>query len=973
MTNPNWNVENLAAPTRAGMTMTAKWEVPAACLKTGANDRTRFEGLDILWVFDANPKSGAIKRSKLTSLPRESTSKNSQKTDSESIPRKSFYPLPGKPKLTMVDFWVRGYNWQGTKRYYGPWSHRALTFAVPEKPALSMTYDSSTGIVTMTYTATQPDGAAERYDTLISMTVHNTKNYVNAAYTGLTTSFTAEVPQSGTLAIGEFRKATGSATNRGFAGNSATATATLYVCHPNPPVCGTPSLLYATKGVLTTAALRIPLSSAGNVSDGSTVIRPSEITLQRLKNYTSATNASGAASSQGWQDVASDNGATSGLSDTWVNAVSDDGKFTWYRFVSKRDGYSTYGVPVQARCINVPDSSQTTGRAKIDTIASGEDGKSLVITMSGKEYDDDGYEVSWADSTDAWASTVLPSTFETTESSLVIKGLTEGTEYYVKARAFDVDSSGVKHYGAYSDMKSEIPITTPSTVVLSGPRMTPRGSNIVVSWIYDVEQPQTQWRLVDLADRVKHSGSGASTNFIITPDMYGSASYLSYAVEMTTGGGWARSAPIMMSIADPPTCSLDLSNELEAQPIAFDVASSTGDKVRVVVTALGSSGTGLHGDRQQYAGDTVYSAVHEPTWATVSNVRTASIELPAGLALFDGAAYRVDVTAVDDSSGLASETQTAEFEVVWAHKAQQPTATATASQIDMSVTVTVAAPVDYVQGDRFDLYRVTSDGERLIASAQPFGTAVTDRLAPYSSDGANLRYMAVTRTADGGICISEDIVYALKGSELRFDWSDKHVELPYNLELSDTVSTDSETRKHMDGESESYAENGYSRRSSLSASMTRFEDAGQHELVREMLQHPGSVFVRTPDGLAFAAQITPGTISRTAGDALESVDITAQEHALTDGDKPTATDISVPQWGGGAVEALNGVVYDSEGGFPMDDWVFVGYDGATLYVCDPDNVVRDGDGELMLDWVFDGISLWDENGDEVAVTDEPEE
>jgi hypothetical protein len=781
------------------------------------------------------------------------------------------------------------------------------------------------------------------------------------------------VPDSGILGIGEFRKVTGTAVNRGFVGNSATASATLYVCHPNPPVCGTPSLLYATKGVLATASMRIPLSSPGIVKDGSTSIRPTEIVLQRLKNYTSPTDASGAASSQNWQNVATDNGTTNGLSDTWVNAVSDAGKYTWYRFAAKRDGYTTYGVPVQAKCINVPDSSQTTGRAKIESIASGDDGKSLVITLSGKEADDDGYEVSWSDATDAWSSTIQPSTFDTADSSLIIKGLTEGTEYYVKARAFDVDADGIKHFGDYSDMAAGIPITIPSTVVLSGPRTTPRGSNIVVSWIYDVTAPQTEWRLVDLSDKVRFSGSGAATSYIITPEMYGSASYLALAVEMTTGGGWARSAPITLNIAEPPTCELDMPDELEAQPIAFTVASNKGDSVRVVVTALGSSGTGLHGDRQQYAGDTVYNGLHEPTWETVSNVRQASIELPTGLALADGATYRVDVTAVDDGSGLASETQTAEFAVAWAHKAQQPTASATVSQADMSATVTVSAPSGYVQGDRFDLYRVTSDGERRIASALPFGSAVTDRLAPYSADGANLRYIAVTRTADGDACISADIPYTLKGSELRLDWPENHVELPYDLEMGDTVSTDAETRKHMDGESESYAESGYSRRASFSASLVRFEDAERRELVRSMLQHPGSVFVRTPDGLAFAAQITPGTMNRSVGDAKESVDITAQEHALTDGDKPTSTDIAVPQWGGGAVEALNGVVYDATGGFPMDDWVFIGYDGTTLYVCDPNAVVRDDSGDAMVDWVFDGIALYDENGDVVDVTDEPEE
>ena len=67
------------------------------------------------------------------------------------------------------------------------------------------------------------------------------------------------------------------------------------------------------------------------------------------------------------------------------------------------------------------------------------------------------------------------------------------------------------------------------------------------------------------------------------------------------------------------------------------------------------------------------------------------------------------------------------------------------------------------------------------------------------------------------------------------------------------------------------------------------------------------------------------------------------------------------------------MVYDTAGGFPMDDWVFIGYAGTTLYVCDPDGTVRDGDGDEMADWEWDGTVLYDDNGDPVEVTDEPEE
>ena len=974
MTDLKKTVENLTAPERKGMKVSTKWEVPSASLKRDAKDNVKFSGLDMLWVFDANPKTQGIKRAKGDVLERDNSNKNTQKTDKEVIPRSSFYPYKGKPKLAQAEFWIRGYNRQGTanKKHYGPWVHRALTFKVPAKPELEMSYDPTNGQVTTTYTTTHPDGARECHDTVISITVAGTKKKNNDAYTDLTRSFAYEVPNANILPIGGYKKVTAKAKNRGLAGASDEVTAKYYVCHPNKPVCGKPTISYATKGVLSTAAIRIPITAVGVVRSKTDVIRPQEVQLQRIKNTTTATDKAAVAQLSGWENVAVDNGTTNGLTDTWVNAVSEAGKYTWYRAIAKRDGYETYGVPVQAKCINVLAQSQTAGRASI-SLASGEDGVSIVATLSGKQANDDGYEVSWSEFEDAWNSTEQPETFTTANSSLIIRGLDEGVEYFARARAFDTASDDSIVYGQYSDTKSCTPITMPSTVVLSGTEVTPRGSDLVLSWTYDTDAPQKQWRLVDASGKVRYSGKGAACRYVITRAMYGSASSLTYHVEMTTGGGWAKSDAVTFTIADPPTCSITVGATLTAQPLSFTVASDKGDTVAVALTALGSSGTGLHGDAQQYDGDTVHAALYSPTWATSNNVRSATIELPSGLALLDGASYRLDVSANDVQTGLDSATASAVFEVDWTHKASQPTGTITVNSDDRAVTVTVAAPSDYATGDRFDLYRVTADGERRIAQAQPFGTAITDRRAPYSYNGQNLRYIAVTRTADGSVCISDDIEYTLVGSSLRFDWGDAYIELPYDISMSDTIENDAETRKHMDGTSEGYAESGYSRSAELSANIIRLGDAEQKELVRSMLQHPGSVFVRTPDGLAYSANVTPGRIGRSARGAVESIDVTAEEHALTEEDIPGANDIVQPAWGGGAVEAHNGVVYDSTGGFPMDDWMFVGYSGTTLYVCDPDSVVRDGDGEAMDDWEYDGEALYDDNGDEVEVTDEPTE
>lgn len=970
-------VENLAAPTRTGAKVTAKWEVPAESKKADAPYKVRMTGLDMLWVFDADPKNGGHEKKKGDVVARDATNKNTQRTDTETIPRKKFYPFKGKPKLVNAEFWVRGYNTQTVNsksvKVYGPWAHKAITFSKPDKPSISLTYNDSTGKVTASYTTDNPNGAKERYDTAVTYIVADSKKIDGSAYEATEKSLGSyDVPGALGLNIGQYLSASLSAYNRGLRGNSGTASETVYICHPNVPVCGTPTLLYAEPDVLSTAMVKVPVTGTGSVKAGSYTIHATELVLQRLKNSSTATNAASAAADAGWSNVTTDDGESSGMTDTWANAVSDAGKYTWYRLAAKRNGYTTYSVPVQAKCINVLSSSGGQGAATI-SVAVNADGKSATATLSGKLSTDAGYEVSWSDASDAWVSTAQPDTFLTTGSSLVVKGLTEGTEYFFRARAYSLDSDGNPVFGTYSATVNKTPYTTPSTVILSGAKVTPRGSDLLLTWVYDTESTQTQWRLVDSSGKAKFSGKGGACSRVIKPKEYGSASSLTLRVEMTTGGGWAASKYMTFTFADAPTCSINAAATITAQPYSFTVSSDKGDTVNVSLTALGSSGTGLYGDPQQYNADTVHANEYAPMWATSGGVRSATIELPSGLALFSGARYLLDVTVTDRETGMESATASAVLTVDWAHRAQQPIGTAVPDADSLSVTVTVNAPQDYAEGDRFDLYRVTPDGERRIAAAQPFGTSITDRLAPYSSDGENLAYIAVTRTADGDACIGGDIEYELASSELRFDWAEQYVELPYNLALADDIAKDVEVRAHLDGSHQAYWNQGHTRKATLSTDLIRFEDHDDQVLLRDMLHHAGSVFVRTPNGMAFAADVNPGTIESSASSALVGVSLNATEHDLTDEGRPQETDIVQPAYTGGAIEAHNGVVYDSTGGYPLDDWQFIGYSGQTLYAADEESAVHSGDGTLLSDWTWNGITLYDANGDEVEVTEEAEE
>ena len=899
MTKIKTVVAKLTTPKRTGSDMSVTFEVPSKALKDNAKDDVRAEGIDMLWIYDAKPATKGNKKGKNDTLDRDRTNKNKAKSDTSDIPREMYYPVTDV-RLSSVEFWARVYNVQGSgqsrKKVYGEWEHKAFKFAKPASPSVAISYDSASGRVTPSYSTTHPDGKKDCSHTAVWLTIAGTPKLSGTRYTSVERSLGPySVPDARQLGIGRFKKVTFSAQNLGLGGKSnKKSVPDLYVCHPNPPTCGKPELVFNTKGEYVTAMVRVPIKDSGTVVDGKVKIQPQSLKLQRLKNALSSTDVNGAASADGWQDVTTFEGATKGLSDEWIHSVSDAGKFTWYRAVAVRDGYETPGVPVYAEDVTVYESSVVAGAARIDSATAGADGKSVTLTFSGKDVDDKGYEASWSVDEDAWESTDPPDTYETTGSSLIVKKLTEGRRYFFKARAYDMDADGNYVYGRYSAAVDVTPVSTPSTVILDGPQTTPRGGSIALSWTYDTDAQQTEWRLVDGSGVVAYSGAGSSCAHLITPAQYGEASSLTYHVEMTTGGGWAKSEERTFAIADKPTCALTAPATLTVQPVELTVASDTGDSVLVVVTAEGCSGSGLDGDRDQLPGDTVYSAVLSPDWSGEDTQRSATVQLP-GMALWNKATYIVEVTVTDTQTGLDSDTASSTMVIDWARTASQPTGTAEVDQEARTVTVTVGAPEDASADDTFDLYRVTSDGERRIASGLPFGTSVTDDRAPFSHDGQNLSYIAAHRTTDGDVCVSEDIEYSLACKSLRLDWGKRFIELPYNLAISDSFEKDSEVRKHMDGTRQAYWNAGVTRKASLSTDLIRFEDGEEQELLRDMLQHAGSVFVRTPDGLAYAADVQPGTIERSSGSGAVSVSLECTEHDLTDEDVPGEVDIVRPE------------------------------------------------------------------------------
>jgi hypothetical protein len=175
--------------------------------------------------------------------------------------------------------------------------------------------------------------------------------------------------------------------------------------------------------------------------------------------------------------------------------------------------------------------------------------------------------------------------------------------------------------------------------------------------------------------------------------------------------------------------------------------------------------------------------------------------------------------------------------------------------------------------DQWDIYRVTGDGAQLIGEGYPLDHEVTDEWAPFGT-GMDLAYRVACRTADGDVAWA-DFEYVQDGGSLRFDWEDGSVELPYNVAVSDAYEKDVDVHSYLDGGTDAYYNQGIRRKARLSTDVMRLEDQSTVAGVRALARHPGTAYVRTPDGSAYEADVqvssmgTDGAVVAVAIDATE--------------------------------------------------------------------------------------------------------
>ena len=875
------------------------------------------------------------------------------------IKRQNFYPVT-TVKLTSVIGRVRCKNKHGA----AGWNDRTYSFDKPGLPTISeLEQTEEGGFITFTITAyDDKSGKKERYDTQYDIAVYDDRTKATTKYEGSFTgsslswvdnvqsSYHIDVSDRHQLTYDQYVKITVKARSRGYAGDSSWqeestnhAKAILVVSYPALVNLGNPVI----PGTSPTDKVTIPIKTNATEEHPVTGVR-----LQKLVNvpYDKANRIPGTAD---WQDTnIIDNGACTALAINVSEVLPDAGMHSWVRVKSWNqfeDMFYRYSEP---KMLYALEADLPTGADDVISILqaiSDEDGKGVELTLGWNadgEDDSTGTEVSWSPNAKAWRSSEGPKTHEFTWSdgeltwpptdqeletgqervtyldSAVIhinSDIEEGTLYHFQARRY-MEGEDNTTYGPYSSMMDAMPVSSPSSVVLSCRPYVPNGSDLPVSWTYDSEATQVEWQLITgtVTEVIEHIDDGTEEGLDVThswitsgterivmrgTDASGSclvtASRLAefvdqnatvpIAVRMGTGGRLVDSEAVVVSVVDPPTVSVTVPSVLDEQPLTIGLSSTSTPEVAIVVSAGdgGIAGDTPFGVTDQFEGDTVWSDVVRPEWVDSSGTYTHSFDLPITWELRDGGNYVVTARATDPSTGLSSGEVTETFSVDL-RDAPEPSASIEIEPYDTvddagfrtrGAIVHLVAPQEAAETDRYDVYRLTPSGPYLVASGVDLNTDVDDRFAPYG--GTEKGYRVACWTIDGTMNWA-DYTYELPGKELRVDFNGEYVELPWNVGVSDSFEKDFEARRKLDGSVDGYWNEGAMRKASLSTDLIRLKEQEKVAAVMRLGEYTGPCFVRTPDGSAYMANVTVNSIGGSRKDTAVAVSLEATEVALTE-------------------------------------------------------------------------------------------
>lgn len=552
-----------------------------------------------------------------------------------------------------------------------------------------------------------------------------------------------------------------------------------------------------------------------------------------------------------------------------------------YTAKTRSDGADSYSVTAQMQSANIVWQGGAVPVAPDEVTASKTNITGTIrVTWNWTWTAADAAELSWADHEDAWESTAEPDTYQVSNlfaSAWNISGLDEGKIWYVRVRLLSGET-----FGPYSDIitvdlssapfKPVLTLSSPTTLI---------GNLFTAYWSYisadttaqayaEVCTAEISSGTVTYGDVIARVETAQHVDITCPEDWTEGDTYLlCLRVTSASGNKSEWSDPVAITVAEPLTATITNTSLVDvAVPEDSDdptetrtVLSLTVMPLTVTVTGAGTGGVttvvieraaDYHIERPD---ETERNGFEGETIIVYSQLGEDQITIDAGEligTLDDGGSYRL-IATVQDGIGQHDSAEL-EFEVHWAHQANEPSATVCTD--GTAVRITPEAPANGRSTDVCDIYRLSADRPVLIVEGGTFGTTYVD---PYPAIGGSHRI--VTRTADGDYTTADgsfawvDVPDGFELDHNLIDFDGQQIALRYDLSLSNTWKKTFTETKYLGGSVTGDWSPAVDRSLSMAAASITTFDADTINYLRKLAVYPGICHVRTMDGSSFDADI----------------------------------------------------------------------------------------------------------------------
>ena len=505
----------------------------------------------------------------------------------------------------------------------------------------------------------------------------------------------------------------------------------------------------------------------------------------------------------------------------------------------------------------------------------------------------DEYEIEYTDTKDYFDTTSVPKT-TSTSNKVTITGLTIGTEYFFRVRAKNQngESGWTKIKSAVLGVKPAAPTTWSSTVTAIV------GEPLNLYWVHNAEDGSSQTyaeleltengetRTIRIENSTNEDEKDKTSVYPIDTKNYPEGTVLLWRV---------RTAGITLTFGD---WSSQRIVEIHAEPtLDFTVTDSTGELIDTLtsfplyITALAGPNTqhpiGYHID---ITANEFYETIDDTGREKMVNIGEAvysqyfditgqlSLELTAGdVDLEPNISYKI-TCSVTMNTGLSKELSH-EITASWTDEEYNIDADITIDEETLTASINPYSRDEYgnlIDGILLSVYRREFDGSftelaRDISNSN--NTTITD---PHPAlDFARYRVVAKTELT-GAISFYDVPGYEVGGKAVIIQWdeewstydtSDEYsvekpswsgsmVRLPYNIDVSESNSSDVELIEYQ-GRKYPVSYYGTQLGESTSCSVTiPSEDVDTIYALRRLAKWMGDVYVREPSGIGYWANIS---------------------------------------------------------------------------------------------------------------------